>query len=601
MTGKEGYWIRQFNLRLARRRVLQVAGVAAAGFGGAALLGCSDDSNKGSGSSGNYNTGTLTGKETPVELQDRFSGRRLKDLPGQKDEPKYGGIHRRSRNAPPSWDLTSPAAVSLGFYQYVHNTPMSLEVHELGKDPFAYHLEPTLVKSWERAGATTLVLRIDEAAKWQNVPPVNGREFMAADLAYAFEVYRKTPGQQFIYRDVDRIETPDNKTVRLQLRQPAAYLEQQLSTPYNQIFSREQHESSEGLSRRPIGAGPFIFESGQDRVGVKFRKNPDYWQKDPYRGGKQIPYLDGLELVYLADTTAIVAAFRDKQLDGIGAPDRTTWESIIDGHPEYVSEISPPPPGYEPSIAYRLDKEPWNDVRVRRAMSLTIDRQSIIESYGGLAIPAYSQDWSYYGRDAWKLEDLGPWSKFDPAQSKQLMSAAGFANGMGRKVPIWLNGSTGAQNYDIPVLVTDAWRRHLNLETELKIAQDSATWNRTFYGKMYEDLAAPGFLTLGFEQDEMVYGTLHSKAPSNFTFVNDPTMDDLVIKQGNELNKSERQKILKQVMERDLDQQFRTWTVALNLIHIRQPYTFNYLATLYGGPETVSSHGGKYLWLNRTA
>jgi ABC-type transport system substrate-binding protein len=76
---------------------------------------------------------------------------------------------------------------------------MSLEVHELGKDPFAYNLEPTLVKTWERAGQTTLVLKIDEAAKWQNVPPVNGRAFTATDLAYAFEVYRKAPGQQFIY------------------------------------------------------------------------------------------------------------------------------------------------------------------------------------------------------------------------------------------------------------------------------------------------------------------------------------------------------------------------------------------------------------------
>ena len=501
---------------------------------------------------------TLNGTETADELKERFHSNRLRELPGQKDGPKYGGIHKRERNPPPSWDLTSAAAVSLGFFGYFHNTLMALEVSDFAKDLHSYNLEPALVKSWERAGQTTLVLHIDEAAKWQNVAPVNGRAFTSQDVAYAVEAYKKAPGQQFIYRDVDRVETPDSKTVRLLLKQPAAYLEQQLSTPYNMIFSREQAESSEGLARRPIGTGAYIFESAQERVNMKMVKNPQYWKKDA-RTGKQLPYLDGIETLAFADTTASTAAFRDKQLDAIPAGDKTTWETILNGHPEYVTQIAPGPPGNQPSMVFRLDKEPWNDVRIRRALSLAFDRNAIVQSYSGLGQPAYSQDWSYFGLDKpWTVDQLGPYEKYDPQQAKQLMSAAGFPNGLGRKTSLALSTGTGGIGYDIPVIVADSWRRNLNFETELKIAQDTATWNRTFFGKTYEEMAAPGYHTLGFEPDEMSYGILHSKAPSNFAFVNDATLDDLVVRQGNELNKAERIKLLRQIMDRDLDQQFRS-------------------------------------------
>jgi ABC-type transport system substrate-binding protein len=233
-------------------------------------------------------------------------------------------------------------------------------------------------------------------------------------------------------------------------------------------------------------------------------------------------------------------------------------------------------------------------------MSLAIDREAIVSSYGGLAQPAYSQDWSYFGHEhPWTISQLGPWMKYDLQQAKQLMSAAGLANGLGRKASLWLFSPTGPQNFDIPALVADSWRRNLNLETELKIAQDTATWNRTFYGKQYEDLAAPPYLTLGAEPDEMSYSLLHSKAPSNYTFVNDPLLDDLCVKQGNALDVNERRAILKQIMDRDLDQMYRIFMVALNNILVRQPYVYNYVGTLYGSMNSIASQATQYLWLDQ--
>src|SRR5262249_15909238 len=147
---------------------------------------------------------------------------------------------------------------SLGFFNYTNNGLMQFEVHDNAKDLMSANLDPYLAKSWERAGDTTLVLNLDEAAKWHDVAPVGGRPFVAEDVAYTINAYKKAPVQRFIYRDVDKVETPDKNTVRLSLKQPAAYLEQQLATPYNVMFAREQAESSDGLAKRPIGTGGFV-------------------------------------------------------------------------------------------------------------------------------------------------------------------------------------------------------------------------------------------------------------------------------------------------------------------------------------------------------
>jgi len=590
--------------------MLQAMGLGGAGLAAATLLACGGSDTKGSGTAssggnsptGPYNTGTLGANEMGDEIRARFGPNTLRNLPGQKDGPKYGGIHKKPQSAgqpgPPTWDWASPAASSLGFFGYTNNGLISLEVHDNAKDLLSANLDPMLAKSWERSGQTTLIFHLQDNAKWHNVAPVNGRPFVAEDVAYAIQAYQKAPVQAFIYRDVDKVETPDKNTVRLTLKQPAAYLEQQIATPYNVMFAREHAESPDGLAKRPIGTGPFVWESQQDRIDMKLTKNKEYFKKD--KDGHQLPFLDGITAFYFADIASQIAAFKSKQIDGISGGDRLAWESIIDGHPEYVSIVTPPPPGNQPNMAFRLDKAPWNDVRVRRAMSLAIDRQTIAKGFGGLGMASFSQDWSYMGfKEPWTWEQMGQYYKYDVAQAKQLMSAAGFANGFGRKVEMDMSAASGAIGYDIPVLVNDQWRRNLGLDIAIKPFVDAATFNRLFFGRTFADICANTYYTLGFEPDEMSYGVNHSKALSNYGFVNDQTMDDLVTKQGNDLDKTSRVKTLQDVMNRDLDQVFHMWTVALNQINVRQPYMFSYTSFLYGGPTSVSSHSSGWAWLNQ--
>src|SRR5204862_2961258 len=119
---------------------------------------------------------------------------------------------------------------------------------------------------------TTLTFKLTPGVKWQDVEPVKGRAFTAEDVKYAVEVYQKAPVQSTIYRDVDHVEVPDANTVVFKMKQPAAYFLRVLMQPMNLIFSREQHQSPDGLKGKPIGTGAFIYDSGQDRVGWQAHK-----------------------------------------------------------------------------------------------------------------------------------------------------------------------------------------------------------------------------------------------------------------------------------------------------------------------------------------
>ncbi|MGH2584758.1 MAG: ABC transporter substrate-binding protein, partial [Dehalococcoidia bacterium] len=360
------YWARARGRGVTRRRAL---GLTAAGGGAAFLIACggdksSSDSSTGAATgSGDRSTGSaapgsvqvdldaksksVTGKETIEELRERFHPQHLKHLAGQKDGPKYGGTLHWSSNVPVTWDLAGPAASLLASYAVFHNGLVSFEMGDMAENLNLVKTQADLAQSWEQPDNLTLTFKLNQGIKWQDVKPVDGRDFTAQDVKFAVDVYQKAPVQSVIYRDVDRVETPDANTVTFKMKQPVAYFLGVLRQPMNLIFSREQYEAPDGLKSGPIGTGAFIYEGGQDRVGWKARKNPTYFKKDAWTG-KQLPYLDGIETSYYADANASLAAFRDNQLDIWVPLNRTLWMDVLKTNPEVITQFTTPPPSYQP-------------------------------------------------------------------------------------------------------------------------------------------------------------------------------------------------------------------------------------------------------------
>jgi len=240
-------------------------------------------------------------------------------------------------------------------------------------------------------------------------------------------------------------------------------------------------------------------------------------------------------------------------------------------------------------------------VRVRRALSMAIDREAIIAGvFDGMAGYGYAQDWTYLGQEwPWSQDQVGPYMKFDVPQAKKLLAEAGFGSGLGRRIEIQHAAATG-YNFDTGQLVADMWRRNLGIDVVEAVFVDAATWNDKFFGVKYDDAIVAGFAGPSLDPDAYAYDPLNSKSPKNYFRVNDAELDRLTDAQRLEFDIAKRQQLLKQIMQRDLDQAYRMWTVTQYKINVRRPYVYNATDQVHAwGPAGWGSKVTQLIWFDK--
>ena len=534
------------------------------------------------------------------DLRTIFSPDSLKDLPGQLDAlengPNFGGTYRYNRNSPSSnWDILSPSAFALTV-QPMHNQLLTF-AWKGDLDPSLFgtiEVEPDLPESWEITddGLTHVFQLPDEPIYWHDVAPVNGREYTAEDLAFGVQALRDAPVQSSTYRDVVKIEATDDKTVVIEFGNPAAYFARESCIPIQWLVAPEHVEA--GLGDAPIGTGPFQLDSFERDVGISYNRNPRYWKEDPLYGtGKKLPYLDRIEGTFYPDRATYQAAWASGQTDyGSNANmSRREVADLIELRPDSVMHINSPPPSWHPFIVINSNTAPFNDTRVRQGMSLAVDRQGIIDGLvGGLASPGYYQDWNFFERPEnpwpWTFDELGPYMQYDPAEAKKLLSAAGFDDGLGRTIDLGWGINTDGLNNQIYEAMSDGLRTDLGIDINRTLAVDGAAYNAKLYGTEYQDLHVatprPAWDPHGFS-----FSRLHSESGGNYYNIADPVLDDLTERQQVELDLDERRNLIRQIMDRDLEEMYTLWGVMVYKFMIRDPKVFNlgdhYLAWMTPG------------------
>src|SRR5207249_4120772 len=94
-----------------------------------------------------------------------------------------------------------------------------------------------LAESWRGSPDQRVwTFKLRRGVKWQNVPPLNGRELVAADVKYCFEAYAKEGVQALTFQEIEGMETPDSHTLRVYLRTPNALFPQNVAEPVALIF-----------------------------------------------------------------------------------------------------------------------------------------------------------------------------------------------------------------------------------------------------------------------------------------------------------------------------------------------------------------------------
>jgi len=507
--------------------------------------------------------------------------------------PKRGGILRVRGYDPPHFDphltlnVRTNATLSFAYSTLVR--------YKVGADvrPGIFTIEPHLAERWEQPDDTTYLFHLRQGVTWHNKPPLNGRELVAEDVKFTYDRFRAEPANplRFTLEAVDRIEVVDRYTVKFLLKEPFVWLVNVLANPYSTWIIAPEVVEKFGDLKKPesvIGTGPFLLERYEPNVKTVFKRNPAYFLPDQ-------PYVDGVEWLVLDDPSTGLAMYRTGQLDcGPGAQwsvRQQDLEALKQSHPrlvyqDYLSTVT------NAVLYLRTDRPPFHDVRVRRALSLAIDRQGIIEAVylRGEPTPAIAR-----GATEWPLpiDQLGEGARYyqyDPTEARRLLADAGVAKGW--KTAIATTNGYGPDLLDAVQLV-QRFLKDVGIEAELKVQEYGAYMATTFLGK-YEAMAM-GPLSNTWDPDTVLYGMYAPDQPRNSGHVNDPTLTAMLKAQRRTRDLAARKQILYDIQRYVAAQQYYVYTNANMITGTWQPYVKNY------APNTTFDYGGRaaVLWLER--
>jgi len=511
---------------------------------------------------------------------------------GEPPQPKRGGILRVRGYDPPHFDhhqtLNFKTNTTLSF---VYST---LVRHKVGPtvQPGTFSVEPHLAERWEILDDTTYVFHLRRGVRWHHKPPLNGRELVAEDVKFTFDRFLTEKGNpdRYVLESVDRVEVVDRYTVKILLKEPFVWLVDVLAIPRGMWIIAPEVVDKFGDLKKPeaaIGTGPFVLEHYEPNVKTVFKRHPDYFLPGQ-------PHVDGVEWLVLEDPSTGLAMYRTGQIDcgpaawwGVRQQD---LDSIKKSHPQLVYQnfLSNVTHG----IYMRTDQPPFNDVRVRRAISHAIDRQAIIEAVyiRGEPTPAISR-----GVPAWSLpiEQLGEGAKYyryDPKEAKRLLAEAGFAKGL--KTSLHATSGYGPDQVDAVQLV-QRYLKEGGIEAELKLQEYGAYMATTFAGK-FEGLAMGPF-AITWEPDSVLYGTYAPDQARNSGHVNDPKLTAMLKEQRRTKDVEARRHIIFDIQRYAAEQQYYVYLYCVGITASWQPYVKNYAPNLsfdYGGRAAA-------LWLDR--
>jgi len=512
-------------------------------------------------------------------------------IPASTKSPKRGGTMARAS----SWDppvIDPRLTQSVGLYQFaglVCNRLLRYRFTDEASGTNDLTLVGDLAESWAaNSDHRVWTFKLRHGVKWQNVAPLNGRELGAADVKYCFEAYAKEGVQSFTFREIEGMETPDKYTVRIHLKTPNVLFAQNVAEPVAVIFPREVLEEDGDLKKRMIGTGPYLLKEHTRKVKIVLARNPDYWDK-----GR--PYLDEYTILSTPDAATRLAAFRSGQSDILWLASLSEVETIRKTTPtavvqEYKNVLAPF------GLTLSQDKPPFNDLRVRRAISMAIDRQKQVDTvYEGHGIPGWGVPYIYYQDKPPTLAQLGPWVQYRPADAKKLLAEAGHPNGF--ETNLFYYEYFPQMTSQVQIVQQDLKR---NLNIDVKITKLDYT---SYYGR-YVESKWEG-MAWGFQSghavglDERTYHYLHSKSTKNFFRVNDPVIDELVTKLRQTPERAEQRAVAKKIVDREFDQVLRMWMPYDNGFLVFQPHLRNMAAGALRRTDGYGSPAFARTWLDK--
>jgi len=335
-----------------------------------------------------------------------------------------------------------------------------------------------------------------------------------------------------------------------------------------------------------------MFESYRPNVGMTLVRNPNYFVAG-------LPYIDRVDVFVDEDNASRMAAFLGGKYDlgweASGTINRVDWVQIKDSLRRRRPNLQTAefPANVVTNLAMRTDKAPFNDVRVRRAISMAIDRSAIVdatlEGVGVMnpAVPAGLKEWSI------PLDQLGEgerYLRYDPAEAKKLLAEAGHPRGFPATIDFATYGSTVLVD---SVQLVLKYLKDVGIDAKLNTLEYGAYIARVLSGK--HDSMVFGPYTPFLEPDGFLFFQYYPGESRNISIVNDPVIADMLVRQGRTLDLARRRQIIFDIQRYLASQQYYVQLASAVYIAVWDRALKNY------GPNLGYDWGGRLMaaWLDR--
>ncbi|MFQ5852301.1 MAG: ABC transporter substrate-binding protein [Candidatus Binatia bacterium] len=467
------------------------------------------------------------------------------------EKPRYGGtLNFAVPKDPPSFDGHRENTFAL-----IH--PVAPHYSLLLKfDQNAYpKIVGDLAESWTISkDGLTYTFKIRKGVRFHDGSLLTARDIKATYDKIIFPPKGVVSARKGSYLMVKSVEAPDDQTVVFRLKWPAPSLLANLASPWNFVYKADILEKDPNWYKKNImGTGPFKFKEyvpGSHWIGVK---NKDYFMK-----GR--PYLDGYRAIFIKSTSARVDAIRGGraliEFRGFSPAGRDKIVKTLGDK----AKVQEGPWLCYLSVAINNEKPPFNDVRVRKALTLALDRWegskalskiAIVKPVGALMRPG--SEFAMSEKELTKLAGFGKDIKAARKEARRLLKEAG-AEGL----------KFTFKNRDLPmpyghlgIWLIDQWRA-IGVNVEQKVLER---------GPFFSDRKKGNFDTImdwecGFmdEPDLQLFKFLSKgKSGANYSRFTDPVLDDLYEKQSRAKSLEERLKLIRAFEKRVLDEKVYTF------------------------------------------
>ncbi|MCA1451665.1 ABC transporter substrate-binding protein [Bradyrhizobium sp. BRP22] len=455
-------------------------------------------------------------------------------------EPKSGGILKMyHRDSPGSASIHEGASYSFNVpFMPVFNNLVIFDQHVPQNS--VHTIMPELAESWAWSDdKKKLTFKLRKDVKWHD-----GKPFTSADVKCTFDLlmgksqqkFRQNPRKSW-YDQVSDVSTNGDYEASFNLKRPQPALLSLLASGYTPIYPC--HVTPAEMRTKPIGTGPFKFVEFKANESIKLTKNPDYLKKG-------LPYLDGIEFTIVPNRSTAILGFVSGKFD-MTFPTEVSIPLLKDVKtqaPNAVCVVEPS--NVATNIIINSSAPPFDNLDIRRALALTIDRKAFISilyegqaDIGGTMQPAPSGLWAMPKEMLETIPGYDPDVNANREQARKLMQKAGYGPDKHLQIKV---STRNIPIYRDPAIILIDQLKTIYIDAELDVV-DTAQWFPKVARKDY----SLGLNLTGNavdEPDQSFYENYSCESERNYTNYCNREIEKLFNEQSAETDADKRKKLV---------------------------------------------------------